>query len=156
VMVGLSAEQYVGYLIDTEKKRPDLDSVFRDKVRSVKDHPALLCYCIGNEIQASVARWIGRRAIDRYLRELFYLIKKEDPEGIFTYVNYPSTEYLQLPFLDFLSFNVYLESQDQLHAYLARLQNIADSRPLIMTELGLDALRNGEEKQAEVLDWQVR
>jgi O-antigen biosynthesis protein len=156
VMVGLSAEQYVGYLIDTDKKLPDFERIFRDKVRSVKDHPALLCYCIGNEIQASIARWIGHRAIEQYLRKIFYAIKKEDPEGIVTYVNYPSTEYLQLPFLDFLSFNVYLESREQLRTYLLRLQNIADSRPLIMTELGLDALRNGEEKQAKVLDWQVR
>jgi len=42
-----------------------------------------------------------------------------------TYVNYPTTEYLRLPFLDFVCFNVYLESQDRFEAYLARLQNIA-------------------------------
>ena len=63
---------------------------------------------------------------------------------------------MQLPFLDLVCFNVYLENQDRFRAYLARLQNIAGDRPLIMSEVGLDAMRNGESKQAEVLDWQVR
>jgi GT2 family glycosyltransferase len=71
-------------------------------------------------------------------------------------VNYPTTEYLQLPFLDLVCFNVYLESQARLEAYLARLQNIAGDRPLLMSELGLDGLRHGEEAQARALDWQVR
>src|SRR2546422_56146 len=62
----------------------------------------------------------------------------------------------RLPFLDFVCFNVYLESQDRFEAYLARLQNIAGDRPLLMSELGLDALRNGEGGQARSLDWQVR
>ena len=30
--------------------------------------------------------------------------------GLVTYVNYPTTEYLELPFLDFCAFNVYLET----------------------------------------------
>src|SRR5256885_101342 len=65
-------------------------------------------------------------------------------------------ESLRLHFLDFVCFNVYLESQDRFEAYLARLQNIAGDRPLFMSELGLDALRNGEGGQARSLDWQVR
>ena len=73
-----------------------------------------------------------------------------------SYVNYPTTEYLQLPFLDAVCFNVYLETPAILRSYLTRLQNIAGDRPLIMSEVGLDALRNGEEKQADVLSWQIR
>jgi GT2 family glycosyltransferase len=156
VMVGLSAEQYIGYLIDTTKKAPDVEAVVREKVRTVKGHPALLCYAIGNEIAAPVARWLGRWRVERYLRTIFEVVKDEDPKGLVTYVNYPSTEYLQLPFLDLLCFNVYLEDRDRFRAYLGRLQNIAGDRPLIMSEVGLDAIRNGEAKQAEVLDWQVR
>ena len=41
-------------------------------------------------------------------------------------------------------------------AYLARLQNIAGDRPLLMSEIGLDSLRHGAETQARVLDWQIR
>ena len=156
VMVGLSAEQYVGYLVDREKKGPDVAGLVRAKVRAVASHPALLCYAIGNEISAAVVRWLGATRVERYLHKIFRAIKAEDPEGLVTYVNYPTTEYLQLPFLDLVCFNIYLESEPVLYSYLLRLQNIAGDRPLIMSEVGLDALRNGEEKQAAVLDWQIR
>ena len=156
VMVGLSAEQYVGFLIDRHKKAPDIESIIREKVRTVAGHPALLCYGIGNEIAASVVRWIGRRRIEKYLHRIYKWVKDEDPHGLVTYVNYPTTEFIQLPFLDFVSFNVYLENCDDLAKYLRRLQNIAGNRPLLMSEVGLDAMRNGEEKQASVLDWQIR
>lgn len=156
VMVGLSIEQEIGYFIDSkvdEIRR--IEKTLSEKVRSCSGHPQLLCYALGNEIPASVARWLGRRRVERILRRMYEIARKEDPEGIFTYVNYPTTEYLQLPFLDMLCFNVYLESQDRLRAYLARLQNIAGDRPLLMSELGLDAMRNGEETQARTLEWQI-
>ncbi len=155
VMVGLSAEQYAGYLADPEDA-PDVEAIVRDKVRSVAGHPALLCYALGNEIPATLARWLGRRRIERFLERLYRVVKEEDPDGIVTYVNYPSTEYFQLPFLDLVAFNVYLESRQRLDAYIARLHNIAGDRPLLMSEVGLDAMRNGEAHQAEVLDWQIR
>jgi GT2 family glycosyltransferase len=155
VMVGLSAEQYIGYLID-RKDAPDIEGIIRSKVRTVAGHPALLCYALGNEIPAALVRWLGRGRIERYLAQLYRAVKAEDPESIVTYVNYPTTEYLNLPFLDMLAFNVYLESQDRLEAYLARLQNIAGDRPLLMSEVGMDSLRNGEDVQACVLDWQIR
>lgn len=156
VMVGLSAEQYIGYLIDVEKRAPNIEALIREKVSRIKGHPALLCYAIGNEIAAPVARWLGRHKVESYLKKIFDVVKDVDPGGLVTYVNFPSTEYLQLPFLDLVCFNVYLENQDCFRTYLARLQNIAGDRPLIMSEVGLDALRQGEMRQAEVLDWQVR
>ncbi|PYP10549.1 MAG: glycosyl transferase [Gemmatimonadetes bacterium] len=156
VMVGLSAEQYVGYLIDRPPGAPDIEALIRNRVRACAGHPALLCYALGNEIPALVARWLGRGKVERYLERLYRIVKQEDPEGLVTYVNYPTTEYLRLPFLDFVCFNVYLESQERFEAYLARLQNIAGDRPLFMSELGLDALRNGDGGQARALDWQVR
>ena len=157
VMVGLSAEQYVGYLIDRKKKEGrDTPDIVRRKVRAVAGHPALLCYAIGNEISAPVVRWLGAKRVERYLKSIYHAIKAEDPEGLVTYVNYPTTEYLHLPFLDLVCFNVYLESPNVLRAYLLRLQNIVGERPLIMSEVGLDAQRNGEEKQAAVLSWQIR
>jgi O-antigen biosynthesis protein len=155
VMVGLSAEQYVGFLIDQERA-PDLERIVRAKVRACAGHPAVLCYAIGNEITAPMVRWLGRRRVERYLQRLCRVIKAEDPEGLVTYVNYPSTEYLELPFLDLVSFNVYLEREEAFTAYLARLQNVAGDRPLLMSEIGLDSLRNGEAAQARLLDWQVR
>jgi GT2 family glycosyltransferase len=155
VMVGLSAEQYVGYLID-RKKAPDVEGAIREKVRSCSGHPAILCYSLGNEIQAPVVRWLGRERVERYLRHLYEAVKEEEPFALVTYVNYPTTEYLQLPFLDLVSFNVYLEDRRRFVSYLARLQNIAGGRPLLMSEIGLDSLRNGEEEQARSLAWQLR
>src|SRR5437016_8871791 len=121
VMVGLSAEQYLGFLIDRKKSVADIEAVVRAKVRECAGHPALLCYALGNEIPAPMARWLGRRKIERYLERLYRAVKAEDPDGLVTYVNYPTTEYLHLPFLDLVCFNVYLESKPRFDAYLDRL-----------------------------------
>ena len=69
VMIGLSAEQYVGYLIDTEDA-PDIEETVRARVRTCAGHPALLCYAIGNEIPAPMVRWLGRRRVEHYLERL--------------------------------------------------------------------------------------
>ncbi len=155
VMVGLPWEQHITFLDDRKRTRAIEDGV-RAGVRACAGHPAVLCYTIGNEIPASIVRWYGRRRVERFLERLYRAAKAEDPDGLVTYVNYPTTEYLQLPFIDLACFNVYLESQERLEAYLARLHNIAGERPLIMAEIGLDSRRHGEETQASVLDWQVR
>ena len=155
VMVGLPVEREAIYFDDRKRTR-SVEEWVRAGIRTCAGHPALLCYTIGNEIRASIVRWQGRRRIERCLERLYQAVKTEDPDGLVTYVNYPSTEYLQLPFLDFVSFNVYLESQKRLESYLARLQNIAGDQPLVMAEIGLDSYRNGEETQARMLDWQIR
>ncbi|HYP21254.1 MAG TPA: glycosyltransferase [Chloroflexia bacterium] len=155
VMVGIPWEQHVTFL-DGKRQARDIENKISVGVCACAGHPALLCYSIGNEIPAPIVRWHGRRRIERFLERLYRAAKQEDPDGLVTYVNYPSTEYLQLPFLDFAGFNVYLEAQDRLGAYLARLQNLAGDRPLVMAEIGLDSRRNGEAAQARTLDWQVR
>jgi cellulose synthase/poly-beta-1,6-N-acetylglucosamine synthase-like glycosyltransferase len=155
VMVGLPWEQHVTFL-DSRKTARSIENRIRTMIREIAGHPALFCYVIGNEIPSPIVRWHGRRKIERYLKRLYFIAKKEDADGLVTYVNYPTTEYLQLPFLDFHCFNVYLEEQDQLKSYLSRLQNISGDLPLVIGEIGLDSRRNGEEKQAEVLDWQIR
>src|SRR5262245_5966182 len=154
VMVGLSAEQQAGHLLDGRGER-GIERALREKVRSVAGHPALLCYALGNEIPAPMVRWLGARRVERYLERLHGAVKQEDPDGLVTYVNYPTTEYLHLPFLDLVAFNVYLESPESFARYLARLQHVAGDRPLLMSELGLDSLRNGEERQAEAVEWQI-
>jgi GT2 family glycosyltransferase len=127
----------------------------RDTVRTLVGHPAVLGYVIGNEIPASVVRWHGRRRIEHYLTRWWQTIKDEDLLTPVTYANFPSTEYLQLDFLDFVCFNVFLESPSRLEAYLKRLHNIAGDRPLIVGEVGLDSRRHGEEEQARALQAMV-
>jgi O-antigen biosynthesis protein len=156
VMVGLSWwEQHLASLNDNKRVESIKEHV-RAGVSSCVGHPAILCYVIGNEIPAPIVRWYGRRRVERFLKELYEIAKAEDPEGLVTYVNYPTTEYLQLPFLDFVSFNVYLEEQQRFEAYLARLHNIAGNRPVLMGEIGLDSRSNGEDAQAHSLKWQIR
>lgn len=155
VMMGLPWEQHVAFL-DERGRGAAIERRIREYVRECADHPAVLCYAVGNEIPAPVVRWLGRRRVERFIERLFHGVKSEDPTALVTYVNYPTTEYLQLPFLDLVSFNVYLEKQQQLEAYLHRLQHVAGDRPLIMTEVGLDSRRHGETTQARVLDWQLR
>lgn len=155
VLVGLPWEQHITFLEEAGLAR-DIERRVRDGVTACARHPALLGYTIGNEIPASIVRWHGRRAVERFLWRLYRAAKAEDPTGLVTYVNFPTTEYLQLPFLDFHCFNVYLEARGDLDAYLARLQNLAGDKPLVMAEIGLDSRRNGEEMQATVLAWQMR
>ena len=155
VMVGIPWEQHITFLDDRERIRA-IEAKVRDSVRACSGHPALLCYTIGNEIPAPIVRWYGQKRVEKFLKRLYRAAKAEDPDGLVTYVNYPTTEFLQLPFLDLVCFNVYLESQERLEAYLARLQNLAGERPLIMGEIGLDSRRNGLDTQACALDWQVR
>lgn len=155
LLVGLPVERHIGYLND-KKGTPDIEGAVRAGVGACAGHPAVLCYAIGNEISAPIARWHGRGRVERYLARLYRAAKAEDPEGLVTYGNYPSTEYLQLPFLDFVCFNVFLESPARLEAYLARLHSLAGERPLVISEMGLDSLRHGEEAQAHALQWQIR
>jgi O-antigen biosynthesis protein len=155
VMVGIPWEQHVNFLADRGRTRSIEDRV-RASVAACAGHPSVLCYAIGNEIPSPIARWQGRRPIERYLARLYRAAKREDPGGLVTYVNYPPTEYLRLDFLDLVCFNVYLETRGALDAYLARLQNIAADRPLVLAEIGLDSGSHGERTQAEVLDWQIR
>ncbi|HYI07983.1 MAG TPA: glycosyltransferase [Thermoanaerobaculia bacterium] len=155
VMVGLPWEQHVAFLGDRGRARDIVERV-RAGVRACAGHPAVLCYAIGNEIPAPIVRWYGASRIERFIERLYRAAKSEDPDALVTYVNYPSTEYLDLPFVDFVCFNVYLESEERLSAYLSRLQNLAGERPLVMAEVGLDSRRHGEEEQARTLERQIR
>ena len=121
VMVGLAWEQHVAFLDDNGRPR-QIEQRLKESIHDCADHAAVLGYTIGNEIPAPVVRWHGRRRIERHLHRLYEAVKAEDPEALVTYVNYPPTEYLELPFLDYLCFNVYLEAEERLEAYLAHIR----------------------------------
>jgi len=155
VMIGLPWEQHITFL-DNKKLAKDIERRVREGVKACAGHSAVLCFTIGNEIPSSIVRWHGRRRIQSFLERLYKVVKEVDPEALVTYVNFPTTEYLELPFIDFVSFNVYLETREKLEGYLARLQNLAGEKPLVMAEIGLDSMRNGPETQASTLEWQIR
>ena len=113
-------------------------------------------FSIGNEIPPLIVRWYGHRRVEEFLHRLNEIVKDEAPDGLTTYVSHPPTEHLTLPFLDVISYNVYLEREPEMRAYLARLQTLCHEKPLFLAEIGLDARRHGEEAQARFLDWQIR
>jgi GT2 family glycosyltransferase len=154
LLVGLPWEQHLAFLDEPGRASAIRRRVDSD-VRGVAGHPAIFAYAVGNEIPATIVRWHGAERVERWIESLYDTVKGIDPAALVTYVNYPSTEYLSLPFLDFVAFNVYLECPDRLSAYLARLQNLAGDRPLVLAEVGLDSQRNGLETQAASLDVQI-
>lgn len=127
-----------------------------EHAKRLAHHPAMLMFSIGNEIPPLVVRWYGRQRTEAYLRTLHEAVKEHAPDSIVTYVNHPPTEYLNLPFLDVLSFNIYLNRESDFRGYLARLHSLAGDRPLFLGELGFDSQEFGESGQAEQLATQLR
>ena len=84
----------------------------RDGVRRCAGHPALLCYAVGNEIPARSFAGTAGGVSNVSSARLYRTAKTEDPDALVTYVNFPRPSICTLPFLDFVCFNVYLESRD--------------------------------------------
>jgi glycosyltransferase involved in cell wall biosynthesis len=124
--------------------------------RSIGDHPALMAVSVVNEIPNDVVRFYGHPRIERFLVELNDSLKQAAPSCLTTFANYPTTEFFQPEGFDFCSFNVYLHDVHRLGAYLDRLQHIAGDLPLVLSEFGLDAVREGERAQASLLSEHVR
>ena len=150
------------YLVGASRR--DLRSVAQDARREVRQTARRLAGCeqvlalvLGNEIPADVVRWVGTAKIANLLSELADVVRDEDPSALVTYANYPTTEYLPLDNLDFLTFNVFLERRPEFRSYLTRLHTLAGNRPLVLGEVGLDAgtSADGEAAQADFLDWQL-
>ena len=155
VMVGMPWAQHTAFLDDPQLVR----QVRQDAVATVRrlaTHPAALMFAVGNEIGPAIVRWHGQRRIERFLRDLYEEIKSAVPESLLTYVNFPPTEYLDLDAFDVCAFNVYLHREEDLRAYLARLQQIAGARPLLLAEAGADAVREGADGQARITAMHLR
>lgn len=155
VMVGLPWAQHVAFLSDADLLR----QIRRDvsaHVKALADHEAVLMFALGNEIPPSVVRWHGAERVEEFLRALYEDAKAASPTSLFTYVNFPPTDFLDLSFFDVCAFNVYLHHESDLRAYLARLQQIAGFRPLLLAEAGADSIREGEEGQAALTAMNIR
>ena len=155
VLVGLPWTEHVCFL-DEPAVVADIRSQIIAGVSACKQHPAVFAFLIGNEIPPDIVRWHQPERVKAFLRELHALVKAIEPDVLVSYANFPSTEYLDLDFLDFISFNVYLHRENEFRRYLSRLQNLAKEKPLILTEFGIDSMREGSAEQARILSWQVR
>jgi len=155
-------EQNIGLLIDipwskhlcfleSAQARREAYQAVREATRRGRRYSSVLAYSIGNEIPANIVRWHGAARVERFLAELADAARQEDPDGLITYANYPPTEYLDLSFADFATFNVYLHDREAFRRYLLRLQNLVGGKPLVLGEIGMDTLRHGEAGQAAFL-----
>jgi GT2 family glycosyltransferase len=122
---------------------------------SCRNHPAVLMYAVAKELPPQIIRWHGKKKVEAFLRDLVHVAKDQDPESLVTYTNFPTTEYLELPFVDVQTFNVYLHRRQEFCSYLSRLQHLAGELPLVLTEFGICSLRHGRDQQAEFLEWQM-
>jgi O-antigen biosynthesis protein len=155
VMIGIPWAEHICFL-DSSGVSDGVRETIRQAVRDSLGHRAVFAYMIGNEIPPDIVRWYGPERMQQFLAVLRDEVKSLAPEALVSYANFPPTEYLDLEFLDFVSFNVYLHHEDDFRRYLGRLQNIAVDRPLVLTEHGIDSVRLGEDVQAATLAWQVR
>lgn len=155
VIVGIPWTQHVAFLDDRATTRAIRRRII-DEVRTLAAHPATLLVALGNEIPPGVVRWHGAARVEQFLRDVYDGAKAVAPETSLTYVNYPPTEYLDLPFLDVCAFNVYLHRETDLRAYLAHLHVVAGNRPLLLTEIGADRMGEGEQGQADLAAMQVK
>src|SRR5947199_7329863 len=142
--------------LDSARARAEARRNVRRAVEHGRSHACVLAYSVCNEIPPDIVRWHGARRVERFLAELCDLSKQADPSALVTYGNYPPTEYLSLPFLDFATFNVYLHDLETFRRYLFRLQNLMGDKPVLLGELGMDTLRHGEQEQARFLAGHVR
>jgi hypothetical protein len=156
MMLGIPWPFHMAFLDSADMMREIRDAIRKTVLETRQFGETIAAYSIGNEIRSDIVRWHGPRAVSRFLAELRDLGKQIDPGALFTYSNYPSAEYLDLSFLDFISFNVYLHREEDFRRYLTHLMGQAGELPLVLSETGMDTIREGEEHQAELLSWQCR
>ncbi|MGH7935450.1 MAG: glycoside hydrolase family 2 TIM barrel-domain containing protein, partial [Chthoniobacterales bacterium] len=154
VLVTLPWAKHVEFLARARTRREILRAV-RTAVAEHAGHSAIFGYLVGNEIPATMARWLGVRRVTEFVETLIRIGREEDPNVLFSYASYPPTEYLLPQNVDFYCFNVYLHDQRDFEKYLLRLQNLAEEKPLMLGEFGMDTQRHSEEEQAEMLSWHV-
>ncbi len=154
VLVDIPWSKHLCFLEGRESQQAARRAV-REAVNKVRDHPAVFACSVVNEIPADIVRWSGVRRVENFIDELIDEAKAVDAACLFTFASFPPTEFLRPDNPDFVCFNVYLHERGPFEGYLDRLQTLADSKPLVLGEFGMDGLREGESTKAEFLSWQI-
>ncbi len=153
-LISIPWAEHVEFLND-RKIRREVEKTVVSSVAEHKGHPAVFGYLVGNEIPSHMVRWLGPHRVTEFVEHLIYLAKRTDPEALCSYASFPPTEYLLPQNADFFTFNVYLHRREDFERYLARLQNLAEDRPLVLGEFGMDTIRHSEDEQSEMLAWHI-
>ena len=154
VMIDIPWNKHVCFL-DSKEQRNNAREAVRNAVYATAHHPAVFAYSVANEFPPDVARWSGAAKVADFIDELVLEAKRVDPDCLCTFANYPPTEFLRPQTLDFVCFNVYLHQPQPFRNYLSRLQMMADAKPLVLGEFGIDSQREGEPAKCKMLAWQV-
>ena len=154
VLVGLAGSSTS--LSSTIRQGATIEARVRDGARACAGHPAVLGYAIGNEIPASIVRWHGRRRIERFLERLCCCGRRR------TRTRWSPTSTIRRPSTSTCPSSTLFASTSSSRPRRA-------SRPTsrgcttspatgrcVLTELGLDSIRNGERRPGVALDWQIR
>ncbi|WP_242053897.1 glycosyltransferase [Nostoc sp. FACHB-888] len=150
LLIGIPWSQHIAFL-DSSAVKAEIRNCIAQGVKVCRDHPATFAYLVGNEIPPDIVRWHGAKPVRAFIKELMAVAKSNDPEGLVSYANYPCTEYLNIDFTDFSCFNVYLHREQDFRRYLSRLHNLAEDKPLVLSEFGVDSMGEGTQVQAEIL-----
>ena len=153
-LISIPWAEHIEFL-NQRKVRREIEQTVVAAVTAHKGHPAVFGFLVGNEIPSHMVRWLGPRRVTEFLESLIYMAKRANPDVLYSYASFPPTEYLLPQNVDFLTFNVYLHRRGDFQRYLARLQNLAEDRPLILGEFGMDTIRHPEEEQEDMLSWHI-
>ncbi len=152
LIVGIPWMEHVDFLSDAALRR-EIKARILDATRRLHRNPSVAAFLVGNEIEKTLVRWMGPEAVRDFIEALIATARRQAPQTLISYATYPSTEYLVPRNADFLAVNVYLESAGAFTRCLARLQNLAGNKPLVVTEFGLDTKAHDDGAQAEVMRW---
>ena len=152
LIVGIPWMEHVDFLSDRALRR-QIKARVAEAARRLGGHECIAAFLVGNEIEKTLVRWMGPERVRGFVESLIATARRHAPHTLISYATYPSTEYLVPRNADFLAVNVYLESPAAFTRCLARLQNLAGNKPLVISEFGLDVAAHGAEKQAEVMRW---
>jgi len=154
VLVDVTWNKHLCFLDSEEYRAAAFDAVRRAAFGCAR-HPALFALNLANEIPPDIVRWSGAKRVADFIDDLAEEARRVDDGCLCTFTNYPSTEFLRPQNLDFICFNVYLHQEQPFRNYLARLQMLAEARPLVLGEFGIDSLREGEDQKCRMLGWQI-
>lgn len=154
---GLKVPQYVTdpeLFEDGERRREKLGEI-RSTVRKFRNHPALLCWCLGNELEVGGNGL--KESIWSFFGELFEVVREEDPAHPITLAITNDFSAAKLNFikkycpkLDFLSINAYGKT---LFSMDANLREKGWTAPFMITEFGQPGTWQRSDLSGRINDW---
>ncbi len=137
--------------LSTTAARKRIEQSVLERLRLLNKHEAVAGIFIGNELPPDLVRWHGVERCSRFLDHLIRKARAEWDEPLYGYAGYPPSDAVAPKDADFCALNLYPKDRQALRRFLQRGMQWAGERPLLLSEIGLDAGSHGENQQAEFL-----